>query len=121
MFYQIIVKTSHGWQPRGALDNSHTRVVERLHKAAREGELVLLSSRSVVDLDAMTDRVRRGLVRQVVGVPLPSCPEDLRRWEWEAGPGGDRDQTYRFELSSPWSVRRKWIALMRRHHAYSPI
>lgn len=117
MFYQVLVQTPHGWQPRGALESSHTQVVERLRRAAREGEPVLLSSRTVVDLAAMAERVQRGQVQRVVGIPLPSCPADLRRWEIEAGPGGDRDRPYAFDLSGPWEVTRHWIALMRRRPA----
>src|SRR5690242_13459317 len=89
LFYQLLVRTPQGWQARGALDSSHTLVMERLRGAAREGELVLLASRTPVDLAVMAERVQRGQVRQVVGVPLPGCAEDLRRWEIEAGPGGD--------------------------------
>jgi len=115
VFYQVLVETPHGWQPRGALDSSHALVTERVRRAGQEGRTVLLSSRTAVDLAAMAERVQRGLVREVVGVPLPACAEDLRRWEIEAGPGGDRDEPYRFALAVPWEVTWRWLALMRRY------
>jgi hypothetical protein len=130
MHYQVMIKRSGiaGWRyvtlPTSDLHRAHVQF--QTAKRYNAGAL-LLAARSLLELAQLTQRLSSGggdigTHTRAAQYPIPAVTTQRNwrgantdpRWELERGPGGDRDEPYRFEPPASETTRLAWAHLLAR-------